>query len=201
MKIGYVTQKHQYNTWQQMKTQGHICRKLTGTIIYLYRGRFLEVSQAPPVRVPCCKFINNSTSDSPVPKHAHAHRHTGFCFPLQDGGKAGTETQRVSLTANPNTIKSPHRIPDLSSLGPAPIPTSLPSCSSSESSQVGLITSSKADRRSRSCQLAQPRNGEWPGINFRSDHHCCVLLPFSCFLVLCCLQERTRFKPGLFALF
>lgn len=49
MKIGFMTHKHQYNTWQQMKTQGHICRKLTGMNIYLYVGRFLEVSQALPM--------------------------------------------------------------------------------------------------------------------------------------------------------
>lgn len=104
MKIGFMTHKHQYNTWQQMKRQGHICREPTGMNIYLYVGRILEVSQAPPM------YQAAEPSRAPrilIAKHTHPHRHTGSWVPLQYGGKAGTETQRV-LTANPNSIKPPH---------------------------------------------------------------------------------------------
>lgn len=69
-----MTHTHQYNTWQQMKTQGHICREPTGMNIYLYVRRFLEVSQAPPM-------LHAAESSRapwlPIRKHTHPHRHSG----------------------------------------------------------------------------------------------------------------------------
>lgn len=66
-----MTHKHQYNTWQQMETQGHICREPTGMSIYLYVGRFLEVSQAPPM------YHAAEHPEHPGSSFPNIHTHTG----------------------------------------------------------------------------------------------------------------------------
>ena len=84
MKIGFMTHKHQYNTWQQMKTQGHICREPTGMNIYLSIYIICkEILRGEPgtSHVSCCRTIKSTTdSHSQTYTPIQAHRGSGFHF-------------------------------------------------------------------------------------------------------------------------